>query len=592
MMTTQFNAGMAYSKYKSRQLVFYVAAFTAFLMSSYFMVTYFAGDLDVLNWTADQWKQAIASLGVTFVMTAFQFVLYSDNKKGKATAMTVFAALVAVFFAFLTEIGQGMEREEQRMMQRSVESPTYQAMLEKIGSLTSSAPTANPYAADIAAAQMKYNQCLERLAKGREPHCEGSKGRLESYQQQAREHAQQAQQSSTSTATALFNEAKGMEKDESNHHPLVKLMIDWFGVSSVSSSFIISLLIIGAFEFAFHFLGGKYGEARDDLEKAGYLTTRRIMQPPRKADGTLETFNDKSAPVSAFTGKSDKKPAGSFEDRAAEVLSQTKETVGNEMMQAQAAREKLHSKMADKAQAIGDGIEAKAKSYREKLEASGVVVPPSDSEMDKTAADGVKIGGTNKAERMPLKTMLERIHADVLASGETSPDGIQQAVKAAYLNIPNPTPMDARMLATVARNIAKKQPSQTMPAQSEQQAQQSSTTDYARIAEGGRTEAQKPTMPAQSEQPELTGTAKQVEADLYPEWLAKVKAQEITPAAQACKQFISQRTKNKDAAIGITAPEMGRIWSSWQERAANDGILISNPKYKPGNRQAKYKLAS
>jgi hypothetical protein len=37
---------------------------------------------------------------------------------------------------------------------------------------------------------------------------------------------------------------------------------------------------------------------------------------------------------------------------------------------------------------------------------------------------------------------------------------------------------------------------------------------------------------------------------------------------------------------------MGRIWLNWQDRAASDGVLVANPKYQPGNRQAKYLLVA
>lgn len=280
---------MAYRQYKARQVTFYIAAVTAFLMSSYFMVNYFAGNLQITTWNLEQWKQAIASLGISFVMTAFQFVLYSEGQHKRATALTVLATLVAVFFAFLTEIGQGMEREEQRVSMRSLESPTYQVMLERISQLGDVPLAAHPYADEIANAQMKLARCEARLARGLEQHCQQSTARLAAYEQQAAAYVSQLQQQQTNTATALFQQAKAMEKDASNHHPLVKLLISWFGIASVSGNFLISLLIIAAFEFAFHYLGGKYAASREVLLQAGVDLHQAPSAPVHPADKALGT---------------------------------------------------------------------------------------------------------------------------------------------------------------------------------------------------------------------------------------------------------------------------------------------------------------
>jgi hypothetical protein len=99
------------------------------------------------------------------------------------------------------------------------------------------------------------------------------------------------------------------------------------------------------------------------------------------------------------------------------------------------------------------------------------------------------------------------------------------------------------------------------------------------------------TVPVQSEQTvtaELTGAAKQAEIDLYPQWLALVKSSELTAGARDAKRFISQSTKNGTDEYGLTIQEMQRIWASWQDRAARDGVLKANAKYQSGNRQPKY----
>ena len=46
------------------------------------------------------------------------------------------------------------------------------------------------------------------------------------------------------------------------------------------------------------YLGGRYAQAREKLMQHGYDVTRKLRQPPRRADGSMETYSDQSAPAS------------------------------------------------------------------------------------------------------------------------------------------------------------------------------------------------------------------------------------------------------------------------------------------------------
>jgi hypothetical protein len=98
--------------------------------------------------------------------------------------------------------------------------------------------------------------------------------------------------------------------------------------------------------------------------------------------------------------------------------------------------------------------------------------------------------------------------------------------------------------------------------------------------------------PEQTVTAELTGAAKQVENDLYPQWLELLKSGELTAGARDAKRFISQATFSKGDKTSLTPQEMQRIWLNWQERASNEGVLVANPKYQAGNRQPKYLKAA
>lgn len=128
MNTTPFNPGIAYSVYHQRLIVYAVSALTAFLMSAYFVVGYLVGNIHCWLWGQDQWANALPGIGITFAMTAFQAILYANHRSARKS-MTILSIGVAAGFSILSELGQGMERDNIRMETKSIESPAYQALV-------------------------------------------------------------------------------------------------------------------------------------------------------------------------------------------------------------------------------------------------------------------------------------------------------------------------------------------------------------------------------------------------------------------------------------------------------------------------------
>ncbi|MDQ5770992.1 hypothetical protein [Thiothrix subterranea] len=358
MDNNKFNAGLAYSDYKTRQAFYMLAAAVAFLMSSYFVVGYLAGNLHVLEWDASQWANGIVAVGITAVMTGYQFILYGAGNVAGGKKATVLAVVVAVSFSLLSEVGQGMERDTIRMETKSQESPTYKAIVGAIGGSAS----ASPYSADLQAAEVKLAQCEQRLAQGKEKHCEGSKARVEAVNKMIAGHATASQ----SQALALAATAKAMEKDEKNYAALVSVLRETFGVSGTIGSFLISLIIISFFEYAFHYLGGQFAAAREYLMAHGYDVTRHLRQPPRKFDGSISTYSDRSsesAPASAFTSSANaaKQTVSEYAAKIEEGLKASPEVIATEYARAQHAREQMAAKTGDVLKTVGDSIESAIK---------------------------------------------------------------------------------------------------------------------------------------------------------------------------------------------------------------------------------------
>ena len=67
---------------------------------------------------------------------------------------------------------------------------------------------------------------------------------------------------------------------------------------------------------------------------------------------------------------------------------------------------------------------------------------------------------------------------------------------------------------------------------------------------------------------------------------------EMTSAKEPTQKFIWKHDQRGEGLTVLSANETQRIWIEWQSRALNDGVLIANPKYQPGNRQAKYLLVA
>ena len=89
----------------------------------------------------------------------------------------------------------------------------------------------------------------------------------------------------------------------------------------------------------------------------------------------------------------------------------------------------------------------------------------------------------------------------------------------------------------------------------------------------------------------LDDRLKRVSDELYHAWIQAIKAKEITSAKEPTQKFIWKHDQRGEGLTVLSANETQRIWIEWQSRALNDGVLIANPKYQPGNRQAKYLLA-
>lgn len=266
-----------------------LAAFAAFLASAFFVVKYFVGGtMEPASWTGEQWANAALGLGITAVITAAQAFLYASGYKGPAA---VAATVIVVFFGLFSEVSQSMEREDATVRQRSVDSPVFQAALGSIQNLSATAvvPAAGSgqlsaasgklarHEAELAACRSKYRtaariQQCEQYEHGK---IAAAKGELAA--------AQASNQGSAavvgSALSAAITQAKTLEYDEDKHYAMIRLLKDLFNVGGTWASFIFSVIIIGTFEYAFHFVGTYVADHKRALLLVGRDTRGELIQP-------------------------------------------------------------------------------------------------------------------------------------------------------------------------------------------------------------------------------------------------------------------------------------------------------------------------
>lgn len=314
------NSAYLYSELKTRQIYFDIATFTAFLASSLFIVGFFAGNIKFWTWTADQWPYGVLGVLITLAVTGFQRTLYSQGATTKeelkenlaaGRKMTWFAFFLSFAFGMMTEVGGGMEREEARMLDKSVSSPVFQSLMDNIGNITGTIGD-NPYADRIArAGQIKaahvleLGRCNRHASKGpkRVERCEVyEQKKIDAQDAKIRSYNQMAAGADSQRGNALTEtmaQAKSFERDESNHHPLVKLFKGWFSISPIFASFLLSALIIGVFEFAFHYQGKCLAEIRNQFLEAGYDLSNGKTAPVMTGEGkpVEESATEQAAPA-------------------------------------------------------------------------------------------------------------------------------------------------------------------------------------------------------------------------------------------------------------------------------------------------------
>lgn len=265
----------------------FIAAIAAFLASAFFVVKYFVGgDMTPETWTSEQWMNAFLGLGITAVITAAQAFLYASGYKGSAAIVATF---IVVFFGLFSEISQSMEREDATVRHRSENSAVFQAAVGSIGTLANSAGNISSEQRALAdtRAQLAYWQDLKAQKSANHESVKYSHRTLDrkitDYERKLRSYNQQVSMQDQTRSTLLssaINQAKQLEYDEDKHYAMIRLIKSFLGVTGIWASFLFSVIIIGTFEYAFHFVGAYVADHRAALLLMGRDSHGQLINTP------------------------------------------------------------------------------------------------------------------------------------------------------------------------------------------------------------------------------------------------------------------------------------------------------------------------
>lgn len=257
---------MTMAKLKSADQNIGVVLWTCFisgtLLTGVFAVQFFAGADDPSTFTTSQTIYAAIGCSLTLSITMAQKSLYSSIHTTKAGLLITFLILLFVIFS---EVATSSERTDMLVKHRSENSQVYQGVVGSINAPTAPSNVntrglANAQA-EAAKAQVEIEACSRHASKGqaRVDKClriergnlAAAEGKIAAIQGQNQFNAEAAMK----MKMAMVDKAKDLQYDEDQNPAIIKFLKALFGGEILFSMILASLIVVVAFEAAFHFTG-------------------------------------------------------------------------------------------------------------------------------------------------------------------------------------------------------------------------------------------------------------------------------------------------------------------------------------------------
>lgn len=272
-----------YDEYRSNNNTLSLFVLGGIMLTGAFALIFFgAGGLDPRLWDLTNWIFAVIGLTATIAITLGQRSLYSSIKQNIAALLVTSLILTFVIFS---EVATSSEREDSLVRDRSLNSPTLAAVLNKIGAADQiPASRADYYYAEAA----RY----ESLAKDCSGQCKrANRAKAEGYKAQARHEDSKmktALLAQRETKKALIAESKNLEYLESNHTAVVRWLKEISTGTYTAAMMFASLIFVIAFESGFHFTGTRNGIYIEALSRLGYSVKRNKKRSGLRQQQTAE----------------------------------------------------------------------------------------------------------------------------------------------------------------------------------------------------------------------------------------------------------------------------------------------------------------
>ena len=263
-----------YDEYRSNNFTLNLYVAGGILLTGAFALIFFgAGGLDPRLWGLVNWIFAVIGMTATVAITLGQRSLYSSVRQNTAALLVTLLILTFVIFS---EVATSSEREDSLVRDRSLNSPTLNAVLGKI---TNPDPLphsrASHYYAEAARFASLANNCTGQCKRANQ--AQADKHTVQAQYEDSRFNTALAAQ--RQAKTDLIDHSQNLEYVETNHTAVVRWIKEVSASTWAAAMMFASLVFVVAFESGFHFTGTRNGIYIEALSRLGYSVRRRTKRP-------------------------------------------------------------------------------------------------------------------------------------------------------------------------------------------------------------------------------------------------------------------------------------------------------------------------
>lgn len=348
-----------------------------------FALSLYVGNVFHIEATLTKYAGSEVGLGAYLIICVLLAYQLSGTKHAAYTHFSMFKTTfgivaVVICMGLLAEWITSADMQDTKARVTTENNAEYQNL---VGSSSTNSPASisvDPLlAAQIATAQKVYNRCQERLAIGKEPHCNGDKGELDSLQATQRASIE----ASTTAATAIATASREADRDridnlkEESYNLVFRMLKDVMGWTIATAVSALLLLVAIFFEIGHYKLSSMRRETREAIRGLQRELAAHEIDYERATGEEFDTgqpqpmANPMPAAATAFHGTGIPSPLAKLADKAYSAFGGRTAPAPTEKQLTQAERN------------------ANSEKWRNALEDRGVPVPDIDKAMEQDASD-------------------------------------------------------------------------------------------------------------------------------------------------------------------------------------------------------------